>query len=273
MTFAVCACVTLTEVPRGVHSFDGGALRAGPFGCESARAPNVVAGAVALDPRVIRVVTWNLHKQEDAGWAADLARFSDAADVVLLQEAVLREDLRAVLDARGLRYAMASAFLYRDADHGVVTAGVVAPIAICAVRAVEPLLRIPKTALIGWYALGGTTDTLAIVNVHAVNFAPLAPYSAQFDELARLLAAHRGPIVFAGDFNTWTEGRRAVVRTTAAALGLREIALEPDFRARFLGQQLDHVWLRGLEVVSAAATEVTSSDHNPVAVTLRFAPR
>lgn len=267
---ALCACVTLTEAPRGVSSASDGSLRVSTIDCGAVIEPAPSADARALDPAALRVLTWNLHKQDDAGWDLDLARFAADADIVLLQEAVLRDDLRALLGARGLTYTMASAFIYRDADHGVVTAATVPPLAVCAELTVEPLLRIPKTGLIAWYALAGRTETLAVVNVHAVNFSLLeAPYEAQFAALVRPLAAHRGPIVFAGDFNTWSDGRRAIVHATAKTLGLTEIAFEPDLRARFFGQQVDHVMVRGLALVSAAATVVESSDHNPVAVTLR----
>ncbi|MEP6679822.1 MAG: endonuclease/exonuclease/phosphatase family protein [Betaproteobacteria bacterium] len=286
---ALCACVTLTESPRGVSPSGDGTLRVSAIGCSAAigerrrpgeraggaspddtgRVPDV-ASASGLDPDSLRLLTWNLHKQGDVGWDRDLARFLRDADVALLQEAVLRDDLRALLDARGLRYTMASSFIYRDVDHGVVTAATVPPLATCAERAVEPLLRIPKSGLIAWYALKGRVETLAVVNVHAINFSlAQRAYEAQFAALVRPLAAHRGPIVFAGDFNTWSEGRRAAVRAAALTLGLTEISFEPDLRARFLGQQVDHVMVRGVALLAAAAFEVKSSDHNPVLVTLR----
>jgi endonuclease/exonuclease/phosphatase (EEP) superfamily protein YafD len=46
-----------------------------------------------------------------------------------------------------------------------------------------------------------------------------------------------------------------------------------DARTRFLGQQVDHLYVRGLEVVSASTPSVQSSDHNPVLATLRIAER
>ena len=264
--------MTLTELPRGVSSASDGTLRAAAIACNAIVEPPRPGGAPALDPAALRIVSWNLHKQDDAGWESDLMRFIGGADVVLLQEAVLRDDLRALLAGRGLRYTMASAFIYRDVDHGVVTAAAVPPLAVCAERAVEPLFGIPKTGLIAWYALAGRTETLAVVNVHAINFSlVVAPYERQFDALARVLAAHRGPIVFAGDFNTWCEARLNVLRAAAESLGLHEIAFEPDLRSRFFGQQVDHVMVRGLKPMAATTAEVTSSDHNPVTITLRTA--
>jgi endonuclease/exonuclease/phosphatase (EEP) superfamily protein YafD len=151
----------------------------------------------------------------------------------------------------------------------------VPPLASCALRAVEPLLGIPKSGLVAWFALSGTPERLAVVNVHAVNFAlTLDTYQAQFSALAATLSAHRGPIVFAGDFNTWSDARMAAVRAAVDGLALVEVPLADDRRSRFLGHPVDHVLVRGLDVVEAAAVVVTSSDHNPVQVTLRLrAPR
>ena len=77
------------------------------------------------------------------------------------------------------------------------------------------------------------------------------------------------PLVFAGDFNTWTDERRAAMRAVADKLGLHEVALSQDRRSRFFGKQVDHVLVRGLDVVDAYAVAVHSSDHNPVIATLR----
>ena len=192
---ALSGCVTLTELPRGVSSMGDGSLQVAAIGCETVRVPPSEDASAALDPRAIRLFSWNLHKQGDPGWERDLARFA------------------------------------------------------------------------------GRDVTLAVVNLHAINFeVTLTPYEAQLDALVRVLARHRGPIAFAGDFNTWSDGRRAAMRAAADALGLTEVPLDPDGRATFYGQQLDHVMVRGLAVLAASATVVQSSDHNPVAVTLQVAP-
>ena len=136
---------------------------------------------------------------------------------------------------------------------------------------VEPWLRIPKSATVSWFALEGTPQTLAVVNVHAINFAlSLAAYQQQFDALVAALRNHDGPIIFAGDFNTWTDARLAVVLDAAAALRVTEIPFAEDLRSLFFGHQLDHMMIRGLDVVQAAAIAVKSSDHNPVTATLRL---
>jgi endonuclease/exonuclease/phosphatase (EEP) superfamily protein YafD len=108
--------------------------------------------------------------------------------------------------------------------------------------------------------------------VHAINFAlTLGAYRAQFDALAEALAEHRGPLILAGDFNTWTNERASVVRDVAERLHLTEVPFAVDRRSVFFGHQLDHIFVRGLMPVAAMARDVTSSDHNPVAATLRAA--
>ena len=269
------ACIGLTALPRAVviDNERNIAVRTLPCSSVVSGMPATLADThAALDPKAIRVITWNLHKQDDAGWERDLTAFVAGSDLVLLQEATLSAPLRNILDDAGLRWVMASSFIYGDVDIGVLTATRATPVASCTERAMEPLLRIPKSAVISWFALAGTTTRLAVVNIHAINFSLLlGAYHAQFAAIAQALASHRGPIVFAGDFNTWTDARVESVRETADALGLREIPFEKDQRTIFLGHQLDHMMVRGLDVVEAAAIPVKSSDHNPVRVTLKLA--
>ena len=272
------SCVVLTTLPRAVVQQSDGSLAVRSIPCtEGGNAPPAIGATTprdALDPNAIRVLTWNIHKQGDLGWDRDLVRFSKETDLLLLQEAVLSPPLREILDAARFRFTMASSFVYGDADIGVLSAARVTPLAACTERAIEPWLRIPKSAAIEWFALGGTSRTLAVVNVHAINFSlSVAGYRTQFEALVGALRRHDGPILFAGDLNTWTDERQDVVREAAAALGLDEIPFAEDRRSVFLGHQLDHLLVRGLDVVSADAIVVESSDHNPVFATLRLRDR
>src|SRR6185503_9010274 len=158
-----------------------------------------------LDPDAIRLVTWNIHKQSDRGWQRDLRRFSERNDLVLLQETVLDPALEKIIHAEGLRFVMASSFIESGTDIGVLSASRVPAVANCTQRVVEPLLRIPKSAVISWFPLAGRQQTLAVVNVHAINFSlSLGAFRAQFDAIGDALEHHDGPLIVAGDLNTWT---------------------------------------------------------------------
>ena len=271
---ALPGCVSITAEPRALLLDSDGRVQVQSLACSgpafASRRSRRLASTEALDPQSIRVLSWNLHKQEDAGWDADLARFAAAHDIVLLQEAILDRPLRAVVEGAGLQWVMASSFLYSDIDIGVVTGSRKTPLASCTQRVVEPLIRIPKSAVITWFRVAGRDETLAIVNVHAINFAlMLGGYRAQFETIATALEDHPGPIILAGDLNTWTRARAEVVADVAARLKLTEVKFKEDRRTMFLGRQLDHIYVRGLDLVDAGAIAVRSSDHNPVHATFR----
>ncbi len=217
------------------------------------------------------MASWNIHKENDRGWDEELARLAHANDVVLLQEVSLQDSLQEILQSAGLQWILASSFMIDTADVGVLTATRVVPVAHCTQRAVEPIMRIPKSAVISWLPLTGNRQTLVIANVHAINFTlTLDAYRAQLDALAAVLQDHRGPILLAGDFNTWSEGRQAILRDVAVRLHLVETAFSDDARTRFFGRHVDHVFVRGMDVVTAGVTPVESSDHNPLRVVVRL---
>ena len=248
------ACVSLTADPRALI-YEPSGIKVQSLNCTPAAetalafdASGNARDADALDPQAIRVLTWNIHKQEDAGWQEDLTRLAESNDVLLLQEVTLRDPVQEVLRIAGLRWVLASSFMYEDIDIGVLTATRAVPVANCTQRVVEPLLRIPKSAVITWLPLRGTAQTLAIANVHAINFTlTLDAYRTQFAALADVLGGHRGPIVLAGDFNTWSDARFDLVREIARRLGLVEVTYADDRRVLFLGHRVDHVFVRGLE--------------------------
>ncbi len=232
------------------------------------------ASAATLVPRQagqLRVANWNLHKAADRGWQQDLLRFAQENDVLIIQEAVLTPEVTAVLLRGGMQWRMAGAFAFDGIERGVLVAATAAPLAACTLRAFEPLFPLPKSALVVRYQLGGAgaAAQLAVANLHSVNFTlGMARFRAQIEAVGAELAAHRGPIVMAGDFNTWSDERVKVMEDVAKGLGLTEAVPQPDVRRRAFGFALDHVYVRGFAAIAATSTPVKSSDHNPVLITL-----
>ncbi len=266
---ALGACVTFPSEERVLTLDRGGRVTARALPCGAATVQH--PGGQALDGNALRVLTWNLHKNDDAGWDTDLARFAAESDLLLIQEAALTPELRHVVEAAGYRWMLASALRWNGREMGVMTAARIEPASACAQRSQEPLLQVPKTALIAYYPVRGSREALAVANVHALNFAlGLADYRRQLEAVAAELRRHDGPVIFAGDLNTWTAERAAVVTEIAASLDLVAVVPADDARTRFFGLQVDHLYVRGLEVVSASTPSVQSSDHNPVLATLRI---
>ena len=93
------------------------------------------------------------------------------SDLLLIQEAEVSPGFRAVVEHGGFSWLLSSAFEYQGAEYGVLTATRVAAGTACTLRAYEPLILIPKAALITHYRLAGRAETLAVANLHAINFA------------------------------------------------------------------------------------------------------
>lgn len=270
MLVAGCATVAIDD---GVWvTADDGRLQAEPRSCPPRDAEFASAAPLPAD-RPLTLVSWNIHKAADAGWDRDLARFAAGADLVLLQEAVLSDALRDTLLRERLLWIQADAWRSPAQATGVLTAARVPASAACVSRAMEPLLGVPKSALVTYYRLAGRRQALAIANVHSVNFSlALGGYRRQLEGVAAVLAAHRGPVVLAGDFNTWSPARVDVLEDVAATLRLRRADPSDDVRSRFLGMPFDYVYVRGFDPVAVRVEPVTSSDHAPLIATLALLP-
>ncbi len=272
MLIALCgACASVPTVQHGFTLGRDGLAVGSALPCNGGAAIAYAASAsLPLPGPVLRVLSWNLHKNGDRGWDTDLARFVADSDLVLIQEAALTTGLQRVLRDAGYDWLLAGGFMLHDHALGVLSAARVPAATACVQRSFEPLLRLPKTAVIARYRMQGVAHALAVANVHSINFTlGLAAYRAQLEAIARELAGHQGPVIVAGDLNTWSAARLAVVDGVMRRLGLVSVLPQIDTRTRFLGRQVDYVFVRGLEVVRAEVREVASSDHNPVLATLR----
>jgi endonuclease/exonuclease/phosphatase (EEP) superfamily protein YafD len=271
---ALCGgCATVPALQQAFAVGHDGIAVGSPLPCiGGTTTANAEAAALPLPGPELRVLSWNLHKNDDPGWDSDLARFAAASDLLLIQEAALTANLQRALHDAGYDWLLASSFTLNDHETGVLSAARVQPASACVQRFFEPLLQLPKSAVITRYEVTGVAQRLAVANLHAINFTlGLGAYRAQLEAIARELAGHRGPVIVAGDFNTWSPRRLEVVHDVMQRLGLVPVLPWIDTRTRFLGHQVDHIYVRGLEVVHAEAPEVGSSDHNPVLATLRVA--
>ncbi|MBL8937213.1 MAG: endonuclease/exonuclease/phosphatase family protein [Archangium sp.] len=91
----------------------------------------------------------------------------------------------------------------------------------------------------------------------------------QLEALARVVREHTGPLVIGGDFNV----EASVV---CSALGLRNVALAPGSAKTRVGREgggdIDHLFVRGLEVSAAQVLEHDLlSDHAPVVLEVQSA--
>lgn len=219
----------------------------------------------------LNLLVWNIYKQNHANWEEELDRYSQKKQLLLLQEVSLTDDFKSWVAKQSWGSNYVSAFSAFDIQSGVLNLATQLPSKACAYLATEPWLRLPKSGLFALYLLDNG-QTLAVVNVHAINFTlGVDDYKKQLTALREVLAEHSGPIIMAGDFNTWSVDRETVLKQDIHSLNLQEVIFDPDYRTKFInGQALDHVFYRGLELIKAEAPETSASDHNPLLVSFKL---
>ena len=276
ITFAallLAGCIHVPEQPQINHS-SVSVSRQQTTHCALDTSP-AQTGEIAgrgLSPERISVLSWNMYKQSRDNWHADFNQFSDKQDLLILQEAYMDDRLISVLSKSPYNWAMTTAFFYQDIANGVLTASRKNSNKHCALYAKEPVVQTPKSILVSTYPIAGSHQTLLVANVHGINFTlSLESYRLQFKALHKVLQKHKGPIILAGDFNSWRDERQAILDELSQALSLQQVAYKSHRRITVLGNPIDHVYYRGLEIIEASSPSVTSSDHNPLLVTFKVA--
>jgi endonuclease/exonuclease/phosphatase (EEP) superfamily protein YafD len=224
-----------------------------------------------LNPERISLLNWNIYKGKREDWATDFERYSHQHDILTIQEAHLDDELEYLLEDEHRNWALNAAFDYRDKATGVMTASTVKPVSICGQRRKEPWIRTPKTSLVSYYPLAGVDEHLLVANIHGINFTLGAKaFNRQIESLYDTIKHHDGPLILAGDFNTWSDKRLRIVEGLARRLALSSLDYSNHNRTSVFGNAIDHVFYRGLEVIEHDTWQVTSSDHNPTRVHFRI---
>ena len=236
-------------------------------------------------PQTITLVNWNAQKGANPQFVFDLAKLlaQEQPDIVFLQEAradLIQEGQMGGYLANGWSYPWPGGTMV-----GVLTLSRIPPVWAESVssRYREFFVTAPKVSLIAEYPLPNGKSLLT-VNVHLLNFERWGDLKIrdQLEDLRAILKIHTGPVIMAGDFNTWNEKRLRLVEEIARDLKLTEVMEFPagrttgdmnsDFFNSIFGIQselpLDRVYYRGFSIDSARVLPYESSDHKPIAVRL-----
>ena len=222
-------------------------------------------------PADFQVLVWNLQKLQAPSWQRDLGRWGETSELLLLQESQDAPALAAWLAERQFKWQQVAAFRFKGRASGVLNGATVEQVYSCSVRTPEPSTRLPKSSLLSLYPLQGSRYPLMVINVHSVNFElGMASYKQQLTQLVKLPRKYQGPVIVAGDFNTWGDKRRVLLERTMARYQLQPVSFEPDERTLVAGLPLDHLFYRGLSVTQAEAVASDGSDHNPLRVGFHY---
>lgn len=272
IVFATSGCVSQSshqrDYPREMLANHTGAVISQVDSCAAAIAQSQDNGTPELVAGSIDLLIWNIQKGRNSGWLEDLHQFSGDKDLVLIQEAVLQTAVATELTP-DTYWSFAPGFQTTQGISGVVTFSTIQPLVQCNLSTREPWLRTPKATNIAEYGLKDRNDSLLVVNIHAVNLTfGVRALAEQLEQVRQVLAGHQGPVIFSGDFNTWSTKRQQVVNELVDSLRLTALSFDEDHRLRVFGNPMDHVYVRGLTSLEAMSQPVDTSDHNPMSVKL-----
>ena len=217
----------------------------------------------------ITVLSWNAHKYANSRYFTDLKKLAEAADLIMLQEVLHTTGWQSrFLESIPFAFTFFKSFCTnRDEATGVQTGArfnlqnnfnLVSP-------GREPVTNTPKVSGISRVEISGHGSVL-MVNTHALNFNTGNSFERQMDQIATYIAAESGPVIWAGDFNTWNNSRQKYIDRKTRELGFVNVNPVNDDRT----QKLDHIYVRGFTVVNAEVLKQTSSDHRPIIAVLKF---
>ncbi len=215
-----------------------------------------------------RLISWNIHKGDGHGFAADLLQLAEQADIVSLQEGLLTTEQRNLLDSmQDFNWWLATAWKSSGSSTGTALLSRYQTTQVDAIisEKTQPVANTPKSSILGVLPIAGLQTELLVVNTHALNFTSTGAFEKQLKAIAERIKSHSGPILWAGDFNTWNGSRMQELQKIAGALNLIEVKWPKDSR----NLKLDHVFIRDLVIVdSKIRDDITSSDHFPLSLEL-----
>lgn len=212
------------------------------------------------------LITWNAHKLADPQFLPDLVELSHGADLILIQEAMHSDSLQNQL-SRSFNFNFSFYKSFCNSDNqatGVMTASrytlqntqtLVSP-------DTEPILFTHKVSGYAQINVPGI-GLVHVINTHALNFNIGFKFERQIDQVASFISHLQGPVIWAGDFNTWIGFRKSYLNDKATKLGLQHLMPQNDSR----NLKLDHIYVRGLRAVQVKLLDqYHSSDHKPIEV-------
>lgn len=124
-----------------------------------------------------------------------------------------------------------------------------------------------KSSLITLHLMADQQKFL-VVNLHAINFVTTRSFNDELHYIKNQISSFNGPLIVAGDFNTWSLKRVTLLKDFASELSLQEVIFTDDkHMKKVFKKRLDYVFYRALHVeYSKIIKSDNFSDHNPIIV-------
>ncbi|WP_127714863.1 endonuclease/exonuclease/phosphatase family protein [Halobacteriovorax sp. HLS] len=229
-----------------------------------------------LDKDEIDVFVWNIYKADYYQWEEQYNSQLPNFDLFLIQEVLTKPEVVDIFEGKhGIQYTSATSFKYKKTGFSTGIATGSRSLAhwkkFLRSSKLEPIIGTPKLTLFTKYSLKGSNKDLLVVNIHAINFVTSFALHSQLKDAAKIIKKHDGPVIFAGDFNTWTYEKQSFLRELTQKMGFSEVTFKNDTRKKMFGWILDFIFVKDLEILSSKVhDELDGSDHKAISAKLKL---
>ncbi len=223
-------------------------------------------------PGTFKVAVWNMYKGKKPSWETSFFKLAHSHDILISQEMFMKGRMEEIFTStEGFEFTSATSFYFDGNERtGVATISKVPSFIQEFQRSHyrEPIIRSPKVVLVSTYPLANGEELL-VANIHAINFVSARKLRHQIQTVANRINEHVGPVIFAGDFNTWSRRKQRYMRKILKAAGLTEVKYHGgDHRMRVFKNLIDFLWYRGLKLEEAKVLgNIDGADHIPMSHT------
>ncbi len=222
-------------------------------------------------PDTFGMLCWNVYKnnRKHPGFQAFLHKEVEkrVIDLILFQEASFRDNHH--FELPHFSYDAAANLEFKGEFYGVLTASKIESTHAKAYlsEGKESMFGPHKSLLLSDYTFNDGSSLL-ILNIHAINFRENQRYNKELERFLTLAETYQGPMILAGDFNSWNNKRMEKLQNIAEKLSLKAVSFaEADKVKSFMGKTLDFIFYRELDLIEAVVMdEHKLSDHNPLFV-------
>jgi len=220
-------------------------------------------------PETFSLLCWNVHKnnRKNPKFKPFLKKLikEKEIDILIFQEAHFKDKRSCILPE--FTFDAAANLEFRSEFYGVLTASKIksenAEAFLSEGR--ETFMGPHKSLLLSLYTFEDGVELL-ILNVHAINFRENQHYHKEVERFLELMKIHEGPMVVAGDFNSWNKKRMERLKEVIEKLELKAVPFNKADKVKsFLGNHLDFIFYRGMKLLEFEVDkEHKLSDHNPL---------
>lgn len=220
------------------------------------------------------VLCWNVAKLTlKSSYHASLESIleDDAVDILLLQE--VKKELTNELDIYDYSYVLSPNIETKSHVFGVMSAFRIScedEMSLLTKKR-EFALATHKVSLLTRHKVSDGKELL-IVNLHAINFVSSRAFRSELESIKLSIKSYKGPMIVAGDFNTWNVKRVRILKEFAHELSLNEVGLGKDSKVKkVFSNCLDYIFYRELKLTGSKVIDTKKiSDHNPIIARFEF---